>query len=269
MKPKMSVPGGLAVAVAIAVVMGVSASAAGQDRGQGDQVVAGGGVSRGGDSGGGGAISRGGDSSGGGAVSRGGDSGGGASRGGDSGAAMPASSPRTASSPPRRSSDGAGSTRSGDGARATPRPREGREPVGRAVPRPDTQAAPGSGTTIVTGSSYYGGYYPWGYGGLGLGGYYGYYDPWWNDPYSYGQYYSSPWDGGLRLRVKPNQAEVFVDGYFAGVVDEFDNIFQKLRIESGPHRIEIREEGYEPLTFEVRILPDRTVTYRGELKRLP
>ena len=28
-------------------------------------------------------------------------------------------------------------------------------------------------------------------------------------------------------------------------------------------------DGYEPLTFEVRIQPDRTVTYTGDLKKLP
>jgi hypothetical protein len=69
--------------------------------------------------------------------------------------------------------------------------------------------------------------------------------------------------------VKPSDAEVFVDGYYAGIVDEFDNVFQRLRLDSGPHRIEIRKDGYEPLSFEVRILPDHTTTYRGELRATP
>ena len=42
-----------------------------------------------------------------------------------------------------------------------------------------------------------------------------------------------------------------------------------LHIEPGPHRIEIRADGYETLEFEVRLLPDKTTTYEGELKRLP
>jgi hypothetical protein len=168
------------------------------------------------------------------------------------------------------------------GDRAVPRrPREDRNAVGRAVPRADAPRSRG-GTVIINRGGYYGGYYPWGYGGLGLGGYYGFYDPWWYDPFyggyygSYygnyygGSYYSRGFDEGrLRLKVKPSDAEVFVDGYYAGVVDEFDNAFQHLDIDSGPHRIEIREEGFEPLTFEVRILPGRTVTYRGELKKIP
>ena len=46
-------------------------------------------------------------------------------------------------------------------------------------------------------------------------------------------------------------------------------MFQRLHVDSGPHRIEISADGYEPLTFEVRSEPDRTVTYKGELKKLP
>jgi hypothetical protein len=160
---------------------------------------------------------------------------------------------------------------------ATERPREDRPVVGQAVPRPDVSIRPDGGRTVfVTRPRFYG-YYPWGYGGLGLG-YNGWYDPWWyGGSYGGGYYgrgypgrsYSSFYDGGLRLKVKPSDAEVFVDGYYAGIVDEFDNIFQQLRLESGPHRIEIRKDGFEPLTVEVRILPDRTTTYRGELRAAP
>ena len=82
------------------------------------------------------------------------------------------------------------------------------------------------------------------------------------------QYYSSYEDGALRLKVKPRDASVFVDGYFAGQVDSFDGVFQRLRLEPGPHRIEISADGYETLTFEIRVLPDRTTTYNGELDRI-
>lgn len=130
-------------------------------------------------------------------------------------------------------------------------------------------------------------YYPYWYGG-GLGAYY--YDPyWWGGyssygyyPYAYGQYggyggygggyggdssYQSGYgDGGLRLKVKPRDAQVFVDGYFAGVVDSFDGNFQKLSLPAGPHRIEIRAPGYETLSVDIRIYSDETITYRGELR---
>jgi hypothetical protein len=218
----------------------------------------------GGSSGGGQAVPRGGSSappatSGGG--SRGGSGDGGAVRsGGDSGStATPRGGART------RGSAGADN---GDGTTATTgsRPRGDRPATGTAV-----QRRPGDRPPIIIdpGGYYGGGFYPWGWGGLGLGGYYyGYYDPWgWYDPYPSGVYASGDYDGALKIKVKPRDAEVYVDGYFAGEVDDYDGVFQKLRLEPGPHRIELRLEGYEPLTFEVRILPDRTVTYKGELKK--
>jgi hypothetical protein len=116
----------------------------------------------------------------------------------------------------------------------------------------------------------YGGYYPWAYGGLGFGGYYGYYDPGWYDPYppvySGGSYTDN---AALRIKVKPRDASVYVDGYFAGRVDDFDGVFQRLKIDAGPHHVEIRLEGHETLTFDVRLERDRTITYTGELKKLP
>jgi hypothetical protein len=71
----------------------------------------------------------------------------------------------------------------------------------------------------------------------------------------------------LRLKVRPREAEVYVDGYFAGIVDSFDGVFQSLKVNSGPHHVEIRLQGYEPLFFDVNVLPHRTTTYKGELKK--
>jgi len=155
------------------------------------------------------------------------------------------------------------------------RPREDRPPTGQAIPRsqvpPPNIIIGGGGGYYPYYPGYYPGYYPWGYAGIGFGGYYGWYDPWFYGGYGqpYGGYYSGSYDGAVRLKVRPSRAEVFVDGYYVGIVDEFDNPFQQLQLESGPHRIEVREDGYEPLTFEVRIVPGRTITYNGELKKAP
>ena len=248
--------------------------------------------SRGGGSSGGG--SRGGDGSGGGqTTSSGGSSGGGSNSGGGSRSApAPVQAPSGSSSDGRsghavpRGSAGSGTTRSGDTASSGTRDRTGdsagssadssgarsrddRTAVGHAVERPPYSG--GGGTRVIIADGGYGGYYPWAYGGLGFGGYYGYYDPWWyDDPYQPvyvgGEY---GYDGALRLKVKPRDASVYVDGYFAGRVDDFDGVFQRLKIESGPHRVEVRLDGYETLTFDVRIDPERTVTYTGELKKIP
>jgi hypothetical protein len=121
-----------------------------------------------------------------------------------------------------------------------------------------------------------GGFYPWGYGGLGFGGYYGgYYDPFGpSGGYGYGGSGSSPSssqdgdDGALKLKVKPREASVYADGYYVGRVEDFDGVFKRLHLSAGPHRIEICAPQYEPLAFDVMIEPGATVTYKGELKRV-
>ncbi len=141
-------------------------------------------------------------------------------------------------------------------------------PVGHAA-RPIN-----GGTTVVIPNGYYGGFYPWGWAGLGFGGYYagyyGSYDPWIDGGGYYGQPYTTSGydDGLLRLKVKPRDGMVYVDGAFAGVVDDFDGIFQHLHIEAGAHHIEIRADGYEPLEINVQIQRGRTVTYSGDLKKI-
>ena len=142
-------------------------------------------------------------------------------------------------------------------------PREGEATRGKAVPR-GSVPPPNGGTTVIIPRVY--GLYPWGFGGLGFGYYGGFYDPWYGgDPYPRGGYQIDD-QGSLRLKVKPREAEVFVDGYYAGVVDDFDGIFQKLHLRSGPHRIEVRAPDFETLTFDVDIHRDQTITYQGELK---
>lgn len=75
--------------------------------------------------------------------------------------------------------------------------------------------------------------------------------------------------GSLRLKVKPRFGEVFVDGYYAGLVNDYDGVFQRLRLEKGPHQIEIRQPGFVTLNFEMLILPGQTVTYEGSLHAAP
>jgi PEGA domain-containing protein len=174
------------------------------------------------------------------------------------------------------------------------RPRDGRTTQGSAIER--RTPINGGGNVFYPGVIYnpysyydpyygYGGRYssywsPYGYGygfgyfaydpflfggyGSGYGGGYGGYD--YPQSAGYGrQYYDT---GALRLKVKPANAQVFIDGYYVGLVDSFDGVFQRLGIESGAHRVELKAEGYEPVEFEVMITPGETVTYRGELRRI-
>ena len=73
--------------------------------------------------------------------------------------------------------------------------------------------------------------------------------------------------GILRLELEPvdRVMQLYVDGYFVGTPDDYD---RELRLEAGAHTIELRAPEYETLTFDVRILADRAITYRGGLQRL-
>ena len=111
-------------------------------------------------------------------------------------------------------------------------------------------------------------YDPFLFSGYGYPGYYDAYDPYAGGGVGYGSRYSQVYrgSGSLRLKVDPSHAEVYVDGYYVGVVDSFDGIFQRLSVEAGPHRVELRAEGFEPVEFEVMVTPGDTITYKGEMK---
>jgi hypothetical protein len=87
-------------------------------------------------------------------------------------------------------------------------------------------------------------------GGYGYSPYWQYYDPWFQrgpwGPYGYPGYRYGVYDpaASLRIDAEPRQAQVFVDGYYAGVVDDFDGIFQRLRVEPGGRSITLFLEGY-------------------------
>jgi hypothetical protein len=98
--------------------------------------------------------------------------------------------------------------------------------------------------------AYYGAYY----GYYGYGPYYGgwpYYQP---GPY-YGPYDVS---GNVRTQVAPRQTEVFIDGYFAGTVDDFDGVFQRLHIEPGDHDVELYLPGHRSFQQRLYLQPGRT-----------
>jgi hypothetical protein len=75
--------------------------------------------------------------------------------------------------------------------------------------------------------------------------------------------------GGLQLDLLPRRAQVFVDGDYAGLVDDFTGYYRHLSLPAGQHHIEVFTPGYLPLIFEVMIVPERTVTYRWSLQEAP
>jgi hypothetical protein len=168
--------------------------------------------------------------------------------------------------------------------------------VGRAAPRGGGSRViiPGRSSRVIVGAPLRSYYYPYYYGfrpglsiGLGFGypyyyGYYGY--PYYGAyGYSYGGYYPAGYPGygyggyggyvvpggaaygGIRIQGAPRNAEVYVDGAYAGIVDDYDGVFQRLDLEPGSHEIEIRTQG-RPLTYDVNVTPGQTVTLHANAR---
>ena len=107
---------------------------------------------------------------------------------------------------------------------------------------------------------YYGYPYPYYYGGYPAYGYsypgYGY------PPASYVSAQPGYTYGGVHIEGAPPDAQVLADGYYVGVVDDFDGAFQHLNLTAGPHRIEIRMGDSQPIAFDVNVPPGQTITLR-------
>jgi len=71
--------------------------------------------------------------------------------------------------------------------------------------------------------------------------------------------------GGLRITDAPRDAQVFADGNYVGIVDDFDGASQHLNLEPGQHRIEVHAPGLTPIAFDVVVEPGRTITLRAEI----
>ena len=72
----------------------------------------------------------------------------------------------------------------------------------------------------------------------------------------------------VRLQVSPKEADVFVDGYYAGQVDEFDGTFQRLRVEPGEHEIQLFLPGHRLYTQKVYLQPGNTFKVRHTMERV-
>ena len=134
--------------------------------------------------------------------------------------------------------------------------------------------------TVFVGGYYYPSLYraslwygPGGY--YGYPGYYGYYGYGYGPAYQVqipiygrGRGYGYDRSGSVRLQVSPRQSEVFVDGYYAGTVDDFDGVFQRLNIESGEHEVQVYLAGYRSFTQRFYLQPGKTFNIKHTMEPL-
>jgi hypothetical protein len=84
--------------------------------------------------------------------------------------------------------------------------------------------------------------------------------------YGYESGYGYDQTSALRLDVTPKQAEVYVDGYRAGIVDNFNGIFQRLRVWPGDHELVLYLPGFRTVHQHLYLAPgaDQKITFSME-----
>ena len=87
-------------------------------------------------------------------------------------------------------------------------------------------------------------------------------------PYWQAYYGSRGPESIVRIQVTPKEAEVYVDGYRAGLVDDFDGFTQRLRLPPGGHVIEFYLDGYKPVTHTMLFEPGDTYQIRDAMEPL-
>ena len=70
--------------------------------------------------------------------------------------------------------------------------------------------------------------------------------------------------GELRFDVKPKDAEIYADGFYLGIVDDF-NGSQHMMLTQGTHHLVLKRDGYQTIEANVTIESDRPLTYRTAL----
>lgn len=131
-----------------------------------------------------------------------------------------------------------------------------------------------------------GGYYPgypgwgWGWGGYHPAYYPAYWGYWWpygsrgwgwgmaGAPWGVGATYTyvQPDRGAIRVFVDPSETRVYVDGYFAGVADDFDGLFQRLHVAPGRHEISLKLAGHKTHRFRVYMGSGATLELDHEME---
>lgn len=133
--------------------------------------------------------------------------------------------------------------------------------------RPPVRVRP----AVVVSAGYYRPYYhnPFFYSGFYGPFYSGWYPLYAQYPYPYGSYrYSGNW-ASARIEVKPREAQVYLDGYLVGMVDQFDGVFQRLDLPTGEHEIEVYLRGYRTYRQRTLFRPGESYHFKAMLEPLP
>jgi hypothetical protein len=130
----------------------------------------------------------------------------------------------------------------------------------RGAPHPPPPPRPPAHGVVIHGEVFIGGYF---------------YDPvwgpypWWPRPV-YPRYFPVyDYRAEVRLQVKPRDAAVYVDGFYAGIVDDFDGVFQRLPLPPGGHEFVLYLEGYRTARYALYLRPGSEFNLHHTMLRLP
>jgi hypothetical protein len=103
---------------------------------------------------------------------------------------------------------------------------------------------------VVVGRPYYGGFYRpfWG--------------PYWGyDPYFYGPIYAHPNSGEVKLDTKVKDADVFINGSYAGTTKQNKSMY----LRPGSYNLDIREAGQTRYAEKIYVVAGKTLHLHPEL----
>ena len=126
----------------------------------------------------------------------------------------------------------------------------------RRSPPPHGRTVPGRGHFVFVGGYFYDPFF---------GPY-----PWW-PPVAYPGRYYPVFDlrASVRIQARPKEAAVYVDGFYAGIVDDFDGVFQELALPPGGHEIALFHPGYRTARQSLYLRPGSRMNLHESLEPLP
>lgn len=75
-------------------------------------------------------------------------------------------------------------------------------------------------------------------------------------------------ESSARIQVKPRDTEVYVDGYLAGIVDDFDGFAQRLKVSPGEHAIDLYLDGHKTISQKIFFQAGETYRIRHTMEPL-
>jgi hypothetical protein len=91
--------------------------------------------------------------------------------------------------------------------------------------------------------------------------------PWFHGS-GYGSHTIGQATGAIRILVKPREAQVYVDGRYVGIVDDYDGLFQRLRLPPGEYEIQVYLDGYRSVRQKLSLTSGATLTVKHTLEPL-